>query len=55
MWNVTLTEISFVDSNSFDASKINMNVKVTIIVKLGPVEIIDCVVTVFLEMHGHTI
>jgi hypothetical protein len=34
MWNVTMDEISFVDSNSFDASKINMNIKVKIIVNI---------------------
>jgi hypothetical protein len=34
MWNVTVTEISFVDSNSFDASKINMNVKVKIVIQI---------------------
>jgi hypothetical protein len=29
MWNVSVMEIGFVDSDSFNASKINMNVKVT--------------------------
>jgi hypothetical protein len=29
MWNVTVDELDFVDSDSFDVAKINMNVKVT--------------------------
>jgi hypothetical protein len=31
MWNVTVNKISFVDSDAFDASKINLNVKVKIL------------------------
>jgi hypothetical protein len=31
MWNVTVDEIDFVDSDSFDVTKINLNVKVIFI------------------------
>lgn len=30
MWNVTVNELNFVDSDTFDVAKINMNVKVSI-------------------------
>jgi hypothetical protein len=55
MWNVTVDELDFVDSDSFDVAKINMNVKVTFLQQRLSYLLNYIFNAVFPEMHGHTI